>query len=53
MKCLRPTVGVPSWNKIKNDQNRRRTEIEETFVKEVDKRVLRWFGHVERMDEGH
>ena len=31
----------------------RRARIEMEFVSRVDHRVLRWFGHVERMDEYH
>ena len=27
--------------------------LEETLVENVDRRVLRWFGHAERMDEGN
>ena len=30
---------------------RRRSGIERELVSKVDPRVLRWFGHVERMDE--
>ena len=30
---------------------RRRTEIERELASRADQRVLRWFGHVERMDE--
>ena len=26
--------------------------VEETLAEKVDRRVLRWFRHVERMDEG-
>ena len=30
---------------------RRRAEIERELASRADQRVLRWFGHVERMDE--
>ena len=38
----------------RNDNNycRLKKGIEETLAEKVDRRVLRWFGHVERMDEG-
>ena len=52
MKCLRPMVRVMRWERIRNEEIRRRAGIEETFAEKVDRRVLRWFGHVERMDEG-
>ena len=29
----------------------RRAGIEREFVSRADQRVLRWFGHIERMDE--
>ena len=32
---------------------RRRAGIEKKLASRADKRVLRWFGHVERMDEYH
>ena len=31
---------------------RRKAGIEETLAERVDRRVLRWLGHVESMDEG-
>ena len=52
MKCLRPMVGVTRWNRIKNDEIRKKAGIEETLAEKVDRRLLRWFRHVERMDEG-
>ena len=52
MKCLRPMVGVARWDRIWNEEIRRRAGIKETHAEEVDRRVLRWFGHVDRMDEG-
>ena len=53
MKCLRPMVGVTRWDRIRKEEIRRRAGIEETLAEnKVDRRVLRWFGYVERMDEG-
>ena len=46
MKCLRSLVGVSRKDRVRNEEVRRRAGIER-----VDQRVLRWFGHVERMDE--
>ena len=36
---------------IRNEEVRMRAGIEREFVSRADQRVLRWFGHVERMDE--
>ena len=44
MKCLRSLVGV-------NEEVRRKAGIERELASRADQRVLRWFGHVERMDE--
>ena len=52
MKCLRSLVGVPRMDKVRNEQVRRRDGIEMELASRADQRVLRWFGHVERMDEG-
>ena len=52
MKCPRPKVGVTRWDKIRNEEIRRRAGIKETFTEKVDKTVLRWFGQVERVDKG-
>ena len=38
-------------NRVKNNEIRRREGIEETLAKKVDRRVLRWCGHVERVDK--
>ena len=48
MKCLRSFVGVSQIDKVRNEVVRRRAGIERELA---DKRVLRWFGHVKRMDE--
>ena len=45
-------VGVTGWDRVRNDEIRRRAGIEETLAEKVDRRVLRWFGHVETMEGG-
>ena len=44
--------GVTRWDRDWDDEIRMRTGIEEILGEKVDRRVLRWFEHVERMDEG-
>ena len=51
MKCLRSLVGVSRMDRVRNEQVRRRAGIERESANRADQRVLRWFGHVERMDE--
>ena len=36
---------------VRNKEVRRTDGIERELVRRADQRVLRWFGHVERMDE--
>ena len=36
---------------VRNEEVHRRAGIEREFASRADQRVLRWFGHVERMDE--
>ena len=38
-------------NGVRNEEVRR--ELERELASRADQRVLRWFGHVERMDEYH
>ena len=38
-------------DRVMKDEVRRRAGIETELASRSDKRVLRWFGHVERMDE--
>ena len=38
-------------NRVRNEEVRRRAGIERELASRADQRVLRWFGHVERMDE--
>ena len=38
-------------DKVRNEEVRIRAGIERELASRADQRVLRWFGHVERMDE--
>ena len=51
MKCLRSLVGVSRLNRVRNEEVRRRAGIERELASRANHRVLRWFGHVERMDD--
>ena len=51
MKCLRSLVGVSRMDRVRNEEVRRRAGIERELASRAAKRVFRWIGHVERMDE--
>ena len=51
MKCLRSLVGVSLMDRVRNEEVCRRAGLEKELASRTDQRVLRWFGHVERMDE--
>ena len=51
MKCLRSLFGVSRMDRVRNEEVHRRTGIERELASRADQRVLRWLGHVERMDE--
>ena len=38
-------------DRVRNEEVRMRALIERELASRADQRVLRWFGHVERMDE--
>ena len=38
-------------DRVRNEEVRRRAGIGRELSSRADQRVLRWFGHVERMDE--
>ena len=50
MKCLRSLVGVWRIDRVRNKEVGRRAIIERELASRADQKVLRWFGHVERMD---
>ena len=51
MKCLKSLVGVSRMDRVRNEEVRRRAGIGRELASRADQRVLRWFGHVERMDD--
>ena len=51
MKCLRSLVGVSRMDRVRNEDVRRKAGIERELASRADRRVLRWFGYVEKMDE--
>ena len=51
MKCLRSLVGVSRLDRFRNEKVRKRGRTERQLASRADQRALRWFGHVERMDE--
>ena len=53
MKCLRSLVGVSYLDRVRDEEVHRRARIERELVSRVDQRVLRWFEHMERMNECH
>ena len=51
MRCLRSLVGVSRMDRVRNEGVRRGAGMEGELASGADRRVLRWFGHVGRMDE--
>ena len=51
MKCLRSLVGVSRMDRVRNEDVRWRAGIERELASGAEQRVLRWSGHVEKLDE--
>jgi hypothetical protein len=51
MKALRAICNVSVLDRIRNEEIRERCGCEESIVKKAERGILRWFGHVERMEE--
>ena len=49
--CLRSIYGETLWNRVRHKEVRRRAQVERHLSSRGDQCVLRWSGHVERMDE--
>jgi hypothetical protein len=52
MKCLRGMAGVTLWDIINHDFVRLGTGMTRKLEDSVDARVLKWFRHMVRMDDG-
>ena len=50
MKCLRSTTGVSQLDRVRNEVVRARRGVRRQLAARADMNVLRWFSHVERMD---
>ena len=44
-------ISIIGVSRVRNEEVRRRAGIEMELASREDQRVLRWFGHVERMDD--
>ena len=51
MKCLKSLVGLSRMYRVRNEEVLRRAGIERELASRADQILLRWFWHVERMDE--
>ena len=51
MKCLRRICGVTIRDRIRNEEIRRRVGVENDLSGRVERCVLRWYRHVERMND--
>jgi len=50
MNCLRSICSVRRIDRVRNDEIRRRCRKKGSVSERMDQSILRWFGHVERMD---
>ena len=50
MKYLRSMTGVSRLDGVRNEVVKARMGVRRKLAARVDMNVLRWFGHVERMD---
>ena len=46
-------IRASRMDKVKNENVCGRAGVDKELTSRIDQRVLRWFGHVERMDEHH
>ena len=51
MKCLRNMCGITIWDRLHNETIRRRTGVLLELSNRAEQRGLRWFGHMERMND--
>ena len=51
MNCLRNICGLRRIDRVRNEEIRRRCRKKASVGERMDQSVLRWFGHIERMDD--
>ncbi|CAH0597853.1 unnamed protein product [Chrysodeixis includens] len=51
MRALRSMLGLKLSDRIRNDAIRERCGVKEDIVTRIEKGMLKWFGHVERMNK--
>ena len=51
MRSLRKLCGVTLADQIRNEEIRRMAGLKESVIIKMHKGMLRWFGHVERMED--
>ena len=51
IKCLKSFVGVSRKERVRNEEVCRRAPIGRKLASGVHQRVLRWFGHMEKLDD--
>ena len=51
MRCLRQILGVSLRDRLRNETIRERCDQQTPIEEEIQKRRLRWFGHVCRMND--
>ncbi|CAK1601092.1 unnamed protein product [Parnassius mnemosyne] len=51
MRSLRKMCGVTMADRKRNEEIRNMAGLKDDLITKIDKGVLRWFGHVERMSE--
>ena len=51
MRCLRSMCGVTRWDRVRNEEVRRRTGVLRELSQRAEQKGLQWFGHMERMND--
>jgi hypothetical protein len=51
IKCMRAMCGVTIINRVRNEDMLRRYGTELNIGERMDRNVLMWYGHVEKMED--
>ena len=51
MRCQKSTSGITCMDRVRNEEVQRRTGVTRELADRAEQCVLRWFGHMERMEE--